>query len=134
MTRIFFLGGGYWRLAHNGGEGAATGLSADSGGYWAVRDVVDVRRPAKRKGQRLEVLISWAAHDWSGRPWADEWNPITFLKRSKPDTGEGLYEKARAMGAAKYAVGGSVVPEGAVGVRCSPRLRLAEVQEEKAFV
>ena len=38
---------------------------------------------------------------------ADEWQPITFLKRSKPDTGEGLYEKARAMELAKYAVGGS---------------------------
>ena len=69
-----------------------------------------------------------AAHDWAGRPWADEWQPITFLKRSKPDAGEGLYEKARAMEAAKYAVGGSVVPEGAAGVRCSPRL--AEMQEE----
>ena len=27
------------RLAHDGGEGAAAGLNADSGGYWAVRDV-----------------------------------------------------------------------------------------------
>ena len=128
VWRVFFMGGGYWRLAHVGGEGAMTGLSADRSGFWAVRDVVDVRRPAKRKGQQLEVLISWAAHDWAGRPWADEWQPITFLKRSKPDAGEALYERARAMEAAKYAVGGSVAPEGAAGVRCSPRL--AEMQEE----
>ena len=63
-----------------------------------MRDVLDVRRPVKRRGQQLEVLISWAAHDWAGRlagrPWADEWRPITFLKRSKPDAGEGLYERA----------------------------------------
>ena len=126
--RIFFLGGGHWRLEHDGGEGAATGLSAGSGGYWAVHNVLDVRRPAKRKGQQLEVLISWAAHDWAGRPWADEWHPITFLKRSKPGEGEGLYERARAMEAAKYAVGGDVAPEGAAGMRFSPRL--VEMQGE----
>ena len=77
--RLFFMGGGWWRLRHDGGEGAATGLSADAGGYWAVHDVLDVRRPTKRRGQQLEVLISWAAHDWAGfraglalGVWADE--------------------------------------------------------------
>ena len=55
-------------------------------------------------------------------------HPITFLKRSKPGEGEGLYERARAMEAAKYAVGGDVAPEGAAGMRCSPRL--AEMQGE----
>ena len=44
-----------------------------------VHDVLDVRRPTKRRGQQLEVLISWAAHDWAGfraglalGVWADE--------------------------------------------------------------
>ena len=69
-----------------------------------------------------------AAHDWAGRPWADEWYPITFLKRSKPGEGEGLYERARAMEAAKYGVGGGVAPEAAAGTRCSPRL--VEMQGE----
>ena len=64
------------------------------------------------------------------RPWADEWHPITCLKRSKTDSGEGLYEKARAMEAAKYAAGGSAVQEAARGERCSPRL--AEAKEERA--
>ena len=125
--RIFFMGGGYRRLAHDGGEGAATGLNADAGGFWAVRDVVDVRRPAKRKGQQLEVLVSWAAHDWAGRPWEDEWLPIAFLKRRRLDEGEGLYERARALEAAKYAAGRVAAQEGAVGARRSPRL--AESQE-----
>ena len=84
--------------------------------------------PSSAGGQQLEVLIGWAAHDWAGRPWADEWHPITFLKRSKPGEGEGLYERARAMEAAKYAVGGGVAPEGAAGTRCSPRL--VEMQGE----
>ena len=53
----------FWRLRHDDGEGAATGLSADASGYWAVHDVLDVRRPKKRRGQQLEVLISWAAHE-----------------------------------------------------------------------
>ena len=53
---------------------------------------------------------------------------ITFLKRSKPGEGEGLYERARAMEAAKYGGGGSVAPEAAAGTRCSPRL--AEMQGE----
>ena len=127
--RVFFTGGGYWRMAHDGGEGAATGLNADAGGFWAVHDVVDVRRPVKRKGQQLEVLISWAAHDWAGRQWADEWHPITFLKRRKPDAGDGLYERARAMEAVKYATERVVGQEGAAGVRYSPRL--AEAQEER---
>ena len=60
--------------------------------------------------------------------WADEWHPITFLKRSKPGEGEGLYERARAMEATKYGVGGGVAPEAAAGTRCSPRL--AEMQGE----
>ena len=122
MTRIFFLGGGYWRLAHNGGEGAATGLSADESGYWAVHDVLDVRRPAKRKGQQLEVLISWAAHNWAGRPWDDEWRPITCLKRQRYGGCDGLYEKARAMEAMKYGAVRGVAREESEGERRSPRL------------
>ena len=77
-------------------------------------------------------MISWAAHDWSGRPWADEWQPITFLKRSKPDAGEGLYEKARAMELAKstqWVAAWRRRGRLRVGVRCSPRL--AETQEER---
>ena len=45
----------------------------------------------------MEVLISWAAHDWAGRPWDDEWRPITCLKRQRCGGCDGLYEKARAM-------------------------------------
>ena len=120
--RLFLLGGGWWRLKHDGGEGAAAGLSADAGGFWAVHDVLDVRRPAKRRGQQLEVLISWAAHDWAGRPWADEWQPITFLKRQRGGEGDGLYERARAMEAAKYGVERVLAQEGRGGERRSPRL------------
>ena len=125
--RLFFMGGGWWRLRHDGGEGAAAGLSEDAGGYWAVHDVLDVRRPAKRKGQQLEILISWAAHDWAGRPWADEWQPITYLKRQRGGEGDALYVKARAMEAAKYATRHAVVREEGGDERRSPRLAEAHV-------
>ena len=124
--RLFFLGGGRWRLRHDDGEGAAAGLNADASGYWAVHDVLDVRRPEKRKGQQLEVLncssAGRAAHDWAGRPWADEWQPITFLKRQRGDEGDGLYEKARALEAAKYRRERVAVQEERGSERRSPRL------------
>ena len=69
-----------------------------------------------------EVLISWAAHDWAGRPWADEWQPITFLKRQRGGEGNGLYERARAMEAAKYALERVAAHEVRGGERRSPRL------------
>ena len=62
------------------------------------------------------------AHDWAGRPWADEWQPITFLKRQRGGEGGGLYERARAMEAAKYAVERVLAQEGRGGERRSPRL------------
>ena len=114
-------------MRHDGGEGAAAGLSEDAGGYWAVHDVLDVRRPAKRKGQQLEILISWAAHDWAGRPWADEWQPITYLERQRGGEGDALYVKARAMEAAKYATRHAVVREEGGDERRSPRLAEAHV-------
>ena len=114
-------------MRHDGGEGAAAGLSEGAGGYWAVHDVLDVRRPAKRKGQQLEILISWAAHDWAGRPWADEWQPITYLKRQRGGEGDALYVKARAMEAAKYATRHAVVREKGGDERRSPRLAEAHV-------
>ena len=109
-------------MRHDDNEGAAAGLNADASGYWAVHDVLDVRRPEKRKGQLLEVLISWAAHDWAGRPWADEWQPITFLKRQRGDEGDGLYEKARALEAVKYRRERVAVQEESGSERRSPRL------------
>ena len=71
---------------------------------------------------RRSRQISWAAHDWAGRPWADEWQPITFLKRQKGGEGDGLYERARAMEAAKYTVERVLAQEGRRGERHSPRL------------
>ena len=44
------------------------------------------------------------------------------LKRRRLDEGEGLYERARALEAAKYAAGRVVAREGAMGARRSPRL------------
>ena len=62
------------------------------------------------------------AHDWAGRPWADEWQPITFLKRQRGDEGDGLYEKARALEAAKYRRERVAVQEENGSERRSPRL------------
>ena len=77
--------------------------------------------------RRNAVLISWAAHDWAGRPWADEWQPITYLKRQRGGERDGLYVKARAMEAAKYATRHAVVREEGGDERRSPRLAEAHV-------
>ena len=45
------------------------------------------------------------------------------------DEGEGLYERARALEAAKYAAGRVVAQEGAAAVGARRSLRLAESQE-----
>ena len=78
-------------------------------------------------GQQLEILISWAAHDWAGRPWDDEWQPITYLKRQRGGEGDALYVKARALEAAKYATRHAVVREEGGDERRSPRLAEAHV-------
>ena len=63
----------------------------------------------------------------AGRPWADEWQPITYLKRQRGGEGDALYVKARAMEAAKYATRHAVVREEGGDERRSPRLAEAHV-------
>ena len=71
------------------------------------------------------------AHDWAGRPWADEWQPITFLKRQRGGEGNGLYERARAMEAAKYALERVAAHEVRGGERRSPRLAERKMVSER---
>ena len=67
------------------------GHESDRFGFWAVDAVVDVRRPVKRRGQQLDVLVQFAGCDpLSKAPWPQQWVSITWLK---PD----LKEIARAM-------------------------------------
>ena len=63
------------------------------------------------------------------RPWADEWHPITFLKRQRGGERDGLYEKARALEAAKYVRERVTVQEGGGVERRSPRLAETHAQE-----
>ena len=64
----------------------------------------------------------------AGRPWADEWQPITYLKRQRGGERDGLYVKARAMEAAKYATRHAVVREEGGDERCQPRSRVSSTQ------
>lgn len=105
--RWVMRGGGAKRLLTATIDGMREGLDPSRGGFSAVLDVVDVRRPAKRKGRQLEVLLRWAGHDWAGVAWEDSWWPITNLKRHKPGSEEdALHAQARALERAKYGTAG----------------------------
>jgi hypothetical protein len=120
----------------NGGIDGVSGMEAmvdDNGGTIArpQPDAAAARKEAANQAvARMSRRVSGGGKTGGmGRQWADEWHPITFLKRRKPDAGDGLYERARAMEAVKYATECVVGQEGAAGVRHSPRL--AEAQEER---
>jgi hypothetical protein len=76
----------------------ANGSAPDDHGFWAVDDVVDVRRPAVRNGMQLDVLIRWAGDG------SESWRPITFLiaRENVLDGDESLRQKARRMEREKY--------------------------------
>ena len=71
---------------------------ADSHGRHALQEVVEVRRPAKRRGRQLEALLRWRGVDpATGVAWADEWKPVSTQYLT-----EDVRAKARRMEAAKY--------------------------------
>ena len=71
---------------------------ADSHGRHALQEVVEVRRPAKRRGRQLEALLRWRGVDpATGVAWADEWKPVSARNFT-----EDVLAKARRMEAAKY--------------------------------
>ena len=79
-------------------------------------------RFARRESPPFTACVHELAHDWAGRPWDDEWRPITCLKRQRYGGCDGLYEKARAMEATKYGAERGVAREESEGERRSPRL------------
>ena len=58
-----------------------------------------------------------------------EWQPVTLLKRQRGGDGDGLYEKARALEAAKYMVERVAAQGESGGERRSPRLMEAQARE-----
>ena len=53
---------------------------------------MEVRRPSKRQGRQLEVLIRWV-----GTEWEDTWQPVRKATLTRD-----LYEQARRMERARY--------------------------------
>ena len=118
--RAFLRGGGVGALrVERATDAQRAGVRGSRGGYWAVRDVLDVRRPPNRRGRQLEVLVEWEGHDQLGGCWPRSWHPIVCLRRlaareiaaGEPD----LHGLARAMEHAKYGGGGDVGKRGAEG-------------------
>ena len=62
------------------------------------RHVVDVRRPAARRGLQLEALLRWrGVNPATGTAWVDEWKPVTAHYLT-----EDVRMKARRMERVKY--------------------------------
>ena len=58
-----------------------SGHEPDRFGFWAVERLIRVRRPARRRGRQLEVLVQFAGLDpISKEPWPTEWIDIKLLK------------------------------------------------------
>ena len=65
-------------------EMRATGAEADDSGRWAIETIVQVQRPARRRGQQLDVLVRWA-----GEAAEETWEPLNrgrFLGVSRRTT------------------------------------------------
>ena len=91
-------GGKSKRIEALRGEEVHAGRRSDRWGKWAVKAVVDVRRPRLRRGRQLEARVQWEGADpATGETWAHEWLDIKRLS-------EDLKIKARTMEKRKYAV------------------------------
>jgi len=91
-------GGKSKRIEALRGEEVHAGRRSDRWGKWAMKAVVDVRRPRFRRGRQLEARVQWEGADpATGETWAHEWLDITRLS-------EDLKIKARTMEKKKYAV------------------------------
>ena len=97
------------------------GRKGDARDRW-LAEVIAVRRPAKRKGQQLEVLVRYKGTDADGQAWSDEWRSIS-------DVTNDLKLEARRMEKVKYPeVKAARRPR---GTRVSPRMEVIyEVDEQ----
>ena len=83
------------------GAAVQAGHEPDRFGFWAVEAVIDVRRPAKRRGQQLDVLVQFAGLDpLLKTPWPQEWVPITWLKPDVKATARAMERASSAAAAA----------------------------------
>lgn len=87
---------------------ALAGDEEDDLGRWAVSEVLDVRRPARRRGRALEVQVRWEGD------WDDSWISVTLLTAD-------MRKVSRSVEARKYAHVG--VPPQAAQRRAATRER-----------
>ena len=75
------------------------------GGRWAVGGLLDVQRPAQRRGSQLEVQVQWRGADPWGAPWPVEWKPLRLLTVD-------LRREARRIERAKWPLAATVQAQG----------------------
>ena len=101
-------------------RGVHAGEEPDDSERWAVRRVVQVRRPAVRRGRQLEALVQW-----EGEGWVDSWEPVTRLSAD-------LRDEARRMEKEAYAVDQDGRPEhGRSGQTGSARAARREANRQR---
>ena len=115
--RRWLDGGGRERLAWLRRWEVDEGREADARGRWRVRRVVEVERPAGRRGVQLDVLIEWEGADvaGSGGAWGVSWVPVTWCTAD-------VKAEARRMEVERYVAAAAAGTERRVGARKSPRL------------
>ena len=72
------------------------GEEPDDAGLWAIEALLEVRRPAKRRGRQLEALVKWAGD------WPDEWQPVRPATKTQTGMSKDQIKLARHMEVAKY--------------------------------
>ncbi len=82
------------------GEEVHAGRCGDSRwGKWAVKAVVDVRRPRFRRGLQLEARVQWDGADpATGEAWPHEWLDITRLSEDLKMKGRTMERRKRKRG------------------------------------
>ena len=72
------------------------GEEPDDAGLWAIDALLEVRRPARRRGRQLEARVKWAGD------WPDDWQPVRPATSRQTGMSKDQIKRARQMEVAKY--------------------------------
>ena len=99
------------------------GAEPDDSGRWAVDELLDVRRPKKRRGMQLQVKVAWTGRSIiERRKWPCSWIDVTLLSAD-------MRREARRKEKDKY--GGPIAQVGEASARAVRRANSVARQEHE---